>query len=71
VNTEKIRLGKTGLLVSRVGMGSIPLTRPPEHEAINTRRAHSRCAILTRLMWAMVARVVLLLEICDERRGKC
>lgn len=34
------RLGKTGLTVSRVGMGGIPITRPPEEEAINiVRRA--------------------------------
>jgi aryl-alcohol dehydrogenase-like predicted oxidoreductase len=35
---NKIRLGKTGLMVSRVGMGGIPLTRPPEHEAIKVIR---------------------------------
>jgi predicted aldo/keto reductase-like oxidoreductase len=29
-----IRLGKTGLMVSRVGMGGIPLQRPSEEEAI-------------------------------------
>jgi aryl-alcohol dehydrogenase-like predicted oxidoreductase len=28
------RLGKTGLMVPRVGMGGIPLQRPPEDEAI-------------------------------------
>jgi predicted aldo/keto reductase-like oxidoreductase len=31
---QTIRLGKTGLMVSRVGMGGIPLTRPTEDEAI-------------------------------------
>lgn len=30
----KTRLGKSGLIVSRVGMGGIPLQRPPEAEAI-------------------------------------
>jgi len=27
-------LGKTGLKVSRIGMGGIPIQRPPEEEAI-------------------------------------
>jgi diketogulonate reductase-like aldo/keto reductase len=31
---ETVRLGKTGLEVSRVGMGGIPLTRPSEEDAI-------------------------------------
>jgi len=31
---KTVRLGKTGLEVSRVGMGGIPLTRPTEDEAI-------------------------------------
>ena len=31
---KKVRLGKTGLMVSRVGMGGIPLTRPPLKEVI-------------------------------------
>jgi hypothetical protein len=31
---NKIRLGKTDLMVSRVGMGGIPITRPPLDEAI-------------------------------------
>ena len=31
---KTVRLGKTGLDVSRVGMGGIPLTRPTEDEAI-------------------------------------
>ena len=31
---KKVRLGKTGLMVSRVGMGGIPLTRPPLEEVI-------------------------------------
>ena len=31
---KTVRLGKTGLEVSRVGMGGIPLTRPPEAEAV-------------------------------------
>jgi aryl-alcohol dehydrogenase-like predicted oxidoreductase len=31
---KTIRLGKTNLIVSRVGIGGIPLTRPPEDEAI-------------------------------------
>jgi hypothetical protein len=30
---EKVRLGKTGLMVSRVGMGGIPIQRPPFDEA--------------------------------------
>ena len=30
----KTRLGKTELMVSRVGMGGIPITRPPLDEAI-------------------------------------
>jgi predicted aldo/keto reductase-like oxidoreductase len=32
---EKIRLGKTDLLVSRVGIGGIPITRPPLEKAID------------------------------------
>ena len=31
---KTVRLGKTGLDVSRVGMGGIPITRPPEDEAV-------------------------------------
>jgi predicted aldo/keto reductase-like oxidoreductase len=31
---KKIRLGKTGLMVSRVGMGGIPIQRPPFDEAV-------------------------------------
>ena len=31
---KTVRLGRTGLMVSRVGMGGIPLTRPTEAEAI-------------------------------------
>jgi predicted aldo/keto reductase-like oxidoreductase len=31
---KEIRLGKTGLMVSRVGMGGIPLTRPPLEKVI-------------------------------------
>jgi predicted aldo/keto reductase-like oxidoreductase len=31
---KTVRLGKTGLEVSRVGMGGIPLTRPSEKEAV-------------------------------------
>ena len=31
---QKIRLGKTGLMVSRVGMGGIPIQRPPMEEAV-------------------------------------
>ncbi|MBD3191256.1 MAG: aldo/keto reductase [Candidatus Heimdallarchaeota archaeon] len=31
---QQIRLGKTGLQVSRVGIGGIPITRPSEEEAI-------------------------------------
>lgn len=31
---KKVRLGKTNLMVSRIGMGGIPLTRPSEKEAI-------------------------------------
>ena len=32
---KTVRLGKTGLEVSRVGIGGIPLQRPPEDKAIN------------------------------------
>jgi predicted aldo/keto reductase-like oxidoreductase len=35
---KTVRLGKTGLEVSRVGMGGIPLTRPTEEEAIGVVR---------------------------------
>jgi predicted aldo/keto reductase-like oxidoreductase len=35
---QTVRLGKTGLMVSRVGMGGIPLTRPTEAEAIKLIR---------------------------------
>ncbi|MFX0067949.1 MAG: aldo/keto reductase [Candidatus Hodarchaeota archaeon] len=35
---KTVRLGKTGLEVSRVGMGGIPITRPPENEAIKVIR---------------------------------
>ena len=31
---KTVRLGKTGLEVSRIGMGGIPITRPTESEAI-------------------------------------
>jgi len=31
---KTVNLGKTGLRVSRVGMGGIPITRPQENEAI-------------------------------------
>ena len=31
---KTIRLGKTGLQVSRVGIGGIPIQRPPLDEAI-------------------------------------
>jgi len=31
---EKIRLGRTGMMVSKVGLGGVPLQRPPENEAI-------------------------------------
>jgi predicted aldo/keto reductase-like oxidoreductase len=33
-----VRLGKTGLMVSRVGMGGIPITRPAESEAVGVIR---------------------------------
>jgi len=37
---KTVRLGKTGLKVSRVGIGGIPITRPPEDEAARiVRRA--------------------------------
>jgi len=32
---QKIRLGRTGLMVSRVGIGGIPLTRPTVDEVVN------------------------------------
>ena len=35
---KTVRLGKTGLEVSRVGMGGIPITRPTEDEAIKVIR---------------------------------
>jgi predicted aldo/keto reductase-like oxidoreductase len=35
---KTVRLGKTGLEVSRIGMGGIPLTRPTEDEAIKVVR---------------------------------
>ena len=35
---KTVRLGKTDLAVSRVGMGGIPLTRPTEDEAIRVVR---------------------------------
>lgn len=35
---KNVRPGKTGLEVSRVGMGGIPLTRPTEAEAIKVIR---------------------------------
>ena len=39
---KKITLGRTGLKVSRVGMGGIPITRPQEGEAIKTiQQAHN------------------------------
>jgi len=31
---KKVRLGKTGLMVSRIGMGGIPIQRPPFDEAV-------------------------------------
>jgi len=31
---KKMRLGKTGLMVSRIGMGGIPIQRPPLDEAV-------------------------------------
>lgn len=31
---DKVRLGRTGLMVSRVGMGGIPIQRPPFDEAV-------------------------------------
>jgi len=39
---KKVTLGRTGLKVSRVGMGGIPITRPQEDEAIKIiQRAHN------------------------------
>ncbi|MCK4471521.1 MAG: hypothetical protein KAW49_07005 [Anaerolineae bacterium] len=38
---KTVRLGKTGLQISRVGMGGIPITRPTEDEAIKV----IRCAL--------------------------
>jgi aryl-alcohol dehydrogenase-like predicted oxidoreductase len=35
---NRVRLGKTGLMVSRVGMGGIPIQRPAEDEAITLIR---------------------------------
>jgi len=35
---KTVRLGKTGLQVSRVGMGGIPITRPAEAESIRVIR---------------------------------
>jgi aryl-alcohol dehydrogenase-like predicted oxidoreductase len=31
---KKVRLGKTGLMASRVGIGCIPIKRPPLDEAV-------------------------------------
>lgn len=35
---KKVNLGKTGLRVSRVGAGGIPLTRSPMNEAVRLIR---------------------------------
>lgn len=35
---KTVRLGKTGLEVSRVGMGGIPIQRPPQKEAVGVIR---------------------------------
>jgi aryl-alcohol dehydrogenase-like predicted oxidoreductase len=35
---KTVRLGKTGLEVSRVGMGGIPIQRPPLDEAVRVIR---------------------------------
>jgi len=35
---KMVRLGKTDLKISRIGIGGIPLTRPPEDEAIQMIR---------------------------------
>lgn len=35
---KSVRLGKTGLRVSRVGIGGIPVLRPPFEEAVNVLR---------------------------------
>jgi aryl-alcohol dehydrogenase-like predicted oxidoreductase len=35
---QAVRLDKTGLRVSRVGLGGIPLTRPSEKEAVRSIR---------------------------------
>ena len=32
---KRVRLGKTGLMVSRVGMGGIAIMKPPIKETIN------------------------------------
>ena len=37
---KTIKLGRTGLEVSRIGMGGLPIQRPPEDEAI---RVIQRC----------------------------
>jgi predicted aldo/keto reductase-like oxidoreductase len=36
---EKVRLGKTGLIVTRLGWGGIPIQRAPEDEAVSVVRA--------------------------------
>jgi predicted aldo/keto reductase-like oxidoreductase len=38
IKMKTVRLGKTGLIVSRVGIGGIPITRPTENEAIKVIR---------------------------------
>lgn len=39
---KTIRLGRTNLEVSRVGIGGIPIQRPPEKQAIEVIRHSAR-----------------------------
>ena len=42
---KKIRLGKTGLMVTQIGFGGIPIQTPPEEAAISIVRESLNCGI--------------------------